>query len=48
MRRALAPYGPFVLAAELRLDNRDDLTRKLGLTPGEARRLTDSAFVLKA
>lgn len=40
--------GRFVLIADVRLDNRDELGRELGIDPAEARTLPDAAFILRA
>jgi asparagine synthase (glutamine-hydrolysing) len=40
--------GPFVLVADLRLDNRDDLLRDLQIPPDRARTMADSAVLLGA
>src|SRR4051812_12500409 len=40
--------GRFVLVADVRLDNRDDLAASLGLSPQQARTLCDAAFLLAA
>ena len=40
--------GRFVLAADLRLDNRDDLVRELGIPSPAASRLSDSAILMAA
>ena len=39
--------GRYILAADLRLDNRDELGRRLGLHPEEARGLSDAAMLLR-
>ena len=40
--------GRWVLAADVRLDNRDELRADLGLTGDEASRLADSAILMQA
>jgi len=40
--------GRFALVADVRLDNRDELASALGLDPEQARRLADSALLLRA
>lgn len=40
--------GRFVLVADVRLDNRDELAAALAIDPGEATMLSDSAFLLRA
>src|SRR5215217_1167187 len=40
--------GRYALVADLRLDNREDLARDLGISPGEAAYMPDDAFLLAA
>src|SRR5690348_7334540 len=40
--------GRFVLVADIRLDNRDDLARELGVPGPTASRLSDSAILMAA
>ena len=40
--------APFVLVADLRLDNREDLAAELGLAPAAARTMCDAALLLAA
>jgi asparagine synthase (glutamine-hydrolysing) len=48
-RQPLAsPDGRYVLCADLRLDNREELARELGIAPATARELPDSSFVMGA
>src|SRR6218665_3046102 len=43
-----SPDGRWHLVADVRLDNRDELTERLALDPAEAARLPDAAFLLGA
>jgi len=40
--------GRFVLVADVRLDNRDELAKALAIAPDEALRMPDAAFVMRA
>src|SRR5215218_10555556 len=40
----IGAQGRYVLVADIRLDNRDDLTRALGIGAGQARTNSDAAF----
>jgi len=43
-----SPDGRFLLVADARIDNRDALAERLGIAGGEAARLCDAAFILRA
>ncbi len=42
------PQQPWLLTADVRLDNREELGSKLGIAPAELREMADSDFVLPA